>query len=102
MTIPKRIIEKVIEGGWRDDLLRANPNADVEGLIEEGHFDRDAYKTLLNPLFWQALGKVKGWKTLTPKGMVIDEVKVAAHECYDLILTGGDTDAFWEEIDPTV
>lgn len=79
--IPKSAIEKAIEGGYprNSELL-------------------DTYCThgiALDPTFWQALAKV-GLYTKSPR--TVDPWKRTAREFYDLILTGGDTEKFWEEI----
>ena len=56
MTIPE-FIDQAIEGGWkapeRFDLL--NP-AERQFLLKEG-----IHEWVLDPTFWQAVGKVEGW-----------------------------------------
>lgn len=42
----KNIVEKAIEGGW----------------IEGEYYEMRTNAFVLDPLFWQALGKVCGWK----------------------------------------
>lgn len=77
------------------------------------HFTQ--WQIALDPTFWQALGKAlkfdqpiwkcgnarcdnefceyAGWKNLAP-----DTIYGEVHKFLDLILTGGDTEKFWEEI----
>lgn len=50
-----------------------------------------ANRCVLDPLFWQALGKALGWKGAW---------KHYAHQYFDLLLTGGDTEKFWKELTP--
>jgi hypothetical protein len=88
--IPKRAIEKAIEGGWQPtDNSRHNDyygSWNWQGIA-------------LDHSFWQALGKALGWpKTVCRAhlkqdncGIVwTDTVGVHAHRFYDRILTGGD------------
>lgn len=52
------ILKKAIEGGWNDRLYRNMRNApENEKAGIETHY-RDL---VLDPLFWQALGKSCGW-----------------------------------------
>ena len=63
----------------------------------ESQFTVSAYRIALDPSFWQALGKALGWSEFE------DETghyfwRVTAHDFYDLILTGGDTEKFWDDL----
>jgi len=51
MTI-QEAIEKAIEGGWEKD-----------GFVCQGELIGVEEIALLDPLFWQALGKAMGWET---------------------------------------
>lgn len=81
MTI-QQAIEKAIEGGWRPQNLYIPPKekpfavilTDGETIKYQIHkdgepltpIDNDYYslhKALLDPLFWQSLGKAMGWDT---------------------------------------
>lgn len=96
--IPKLIIEKAILGGWhKEEKPRISENND--GLWVE--FDvGDDTRTLhesdiaLDPLFWSALGKSCGWTREY-------QWRINAEKFYRVILSDGDTAAFWEEILPT-
>lgn len=109
MNIPKKLIEKAIEGGWSplydgkptikwewemDCIWTYNPNEEVSF----GEYQLHEINAL-KPLFWQALGKALGW----PEDYNGDIIKLVnthwefvAHRFYDLILTGGDTDQFFK------
>lgn len=52
----KEAINKAIEGGWRKDFQWES--------VEEMLWLKE--KFLLDPLFWQALGKAMGWKPNDP------------------------------------
>ena len=95
MTIPNKIVELAVEGGYPLTLSTSGVNySDM----------------ILSPLFWQSLGKQLGWDKEDeqnlkmyrmsggagdmPKGIYRWNKKV--HRFIDLLLTGGDTDAFWE------
>lgn len=66
----KEFIEKAIEGGWK----KGYPNFKVEkvndcglwldckGLLGDFKFHYVREEILLDPLAWQAVGKVEGWK----------------------------------------
>jgi hypothetical protein len=119
MIIPKEAIEKAIEGGWKyngkkvrrvtlDDPTRAPETFTVE--IGDNELEYCKYMMwqaiALDPSFWQSLGKALGWPEYEETGSWSYDGneerdwtwRVRAHRFYDLILTGGDTDAFWKEI----
>lgn len=82
MTI-KEAIEKAIAGGWRNPLW---PNLDFTigkemkgtlpnelGVLAMWNTNRSSFhislvEAVLDPTFWQALGKSEGWNTLTETG----------------------------------
>jgi len=84
--IPKEAITKAIEGGWSNDAMY--------WVVEEKqrYFELAA----LDPDFWRALGKALGWRedTFDMWGMWYFN----AQEFQKLILTGGDTEAFWRDL----
>lgn len=124
--IPKRATDLAIEGGWTpvewEDLVvllpRSFGRAGLEPWVES--------YIVLDPTFWQALSKALGWgegkyatrverrtraypMAVFPQSDVFifsqyatrdifDVWRFNAHRLYDLILTGGDTEKFWEEI----
>ncbi len=123
MNIPKQAVEKAIEGGWRGvTTWNDNPNYDIfvqdeliGSRLPSGHTDTKNWtEVALDPTFWQALGKALGWDEdpyRDPIGTVwektdhkgnsvryLDDWNNAALCFYDLILAGGDTEKFWEEI----
>lgn len=58
----KQFIEKAIEGGWKPNYsLQGNLSNSVFAEYLELHF---GYRILLDPLAWQAVGKVEGWTTV--------------------------------------
>ena len=57
-----KFIEDAIEGGWRDSLFTHNPKEEIAYLIEDGYFHRKIGEILIDPLVWQAVGKVRGWR----------------------------------------
>ena len=86
MIIPKHIIELAIEGGLKKKYLPTNIMSEPLALY---NLDAQA-RLLLVPQFWQALGKRLGWSG--------EKSGYQAHVFYDLLLTKGDTDKFWEEL----
>lgn len=77
--IPKTIIEKAFEGGYKSRV------GDLVSWEE----------IALDPAFWQCLGKALGWERYT---MPYGDWKMYARRFYDLILTGQSTDEFWKEL----
>lgn len=125
--IPKQAIEKAIEGGWKPkDFEGFNYSARKQEVIFWKVLPREKalphlipqYERILgkpphmkwswqferialDPLFWQALGKALGWHDGYVEFAAMgfsNEWKLTAHRFYDLILTGGDTEAYWKEI----
>lgn len=100
--IPTRVIEKVLESGWRTDEKQPAE-----------FFDAYEYY-ILDPAFWQALGKSCGWHRCTIISNENDypiphkhsnscQVYIMrAQVFFELILTGGNTEQFWEEILPAI
>lgn len=86
----KLAIEK---GGYRPDGYSSfdnyAPSQKTQAIVKMKFKER----IVLDPKFWQALGKALGWKNY-----VIPEWHQYAHQYFDLILTGGDREKFWEEL----
>jgi hypothetical protein len=75
----------------------------------DAHFDRpigikDLRTCVLRPEFWQALGKALGWDDgdHTDEGYAFSEYywmwQYKAHKYFDLLLTGGETEKFWQDL----
>jgi hypothetical protein len=126
--MPKQAIEKAIQGGWKQEvLLRPNCEYEiaeltrpqgrtigiwfrwtqrVNGKVVEKSLEILAGEIALDSSFWQSLGKAlgwedyEGWTTCANCGQTLnnDCWKRKAEDFYDLILTGGDTEKFWEEL----
>lgn len=136
MTIPKKIIELAIEGGYGiqvrpyikplitdwsicDDEMKGRSgdyNKSIFAFIERECLEE---KIILDPLFWQALGRSCGWgwecEECGAESLGRDSFHclrcqkivrlkatwgVTAHRFYQQVLTSGDTEKFWEEILP--
>ncbi len=119
MTIPRHVIEKAIaaEGrgqGWAADAVMVFEKLKMFGVLTHEEYCSIA----LDPLFWQAIGKALGWADWYCMGPEFlwsnDEIycrgsdsynlnqwQYETYRFYDLILTGGDTEKFWNEIMPT-
>ncbi len=98
--IPKHIIVKAIEGGWKSPT----------------HYYWRDYQggVVIDPLFWQALGKAKGWNVehITKDGDTAKNhrgYRICSKFCgkewlyhstqfFDLLMTGGDIEKFWEDL----
>ncbi len=134
MTIPKEIIEFAIEGGLGGHTrYKANMDAktwaDQVEVIYQG-FKSQGNALVLDPDFWSALGKAKGWtkyvwlsygdyrygshnnidftdderftpptkSTDTPYANRFITSQYYAHQFFDLLVTNGDTAAFWANL----
>lgn len=66
MTI-KKFISKAIEGGWVDKRYRNESKKMIKywkDRMKSGAMFVDINEAVLDPKFWQAVGKVEGWKAL--------------------------------------
>lgn len=115
MNIPKLAIKRAIEGGWRPYFEDSSAEDTVHFVLYDR--ERPSEKEIaLDPSFWQSLGKALGWEKQcefceawfepeNPRHCWCDtkpfwiggHIK-RARDFYDLILTGGDTDAYWKEL----
>jgi hypothetical protein len=53
---------------------------------------------LLEPQFWQALGKARGWTTITDFEGEVGAWMGYAREWFETRLSGGDEKKFWESL----
>jgi hypothetical protein len=85
--IPKDAIKKAIKGGYTFGGMDA-------AQTKTSYF---SYKDsiALDPSFWQSLGKALGWPQ---SNLAFTGWQNRAHDFYDLILMGGDTEVFWKDI----
>lgn len=112
ITILAEVVKKALQGGWspkyghHEDLV--DDNGEWIG-VENSRVISYA-EIALDPLFWYALGKTLGWSEYAVcdthgakcevgcTAAVEKEFLYHAHRFYDLILTGGDTTEFWQEL----
>jgi hypothetical protein len=91
--IPKKAIEKAMEGGWHAGCNVHYFKNSVEIAVRSPNgWNEITYRheqIILDPSFWQALEKSLKEKHLW---------RMWAHDFYDLILTGADTEKFWNEL----
>jgi len=94
----EKAIKKAIKGGYNGVALPNNQWIGIQVIIKEYY----AW-ILLDPLFWQALGKVEGWIDdvdneygLTP--IVICEWKENWHKFIDHLVNGGNIDKFFDKL----
>ncbi len=81
--IPKEAILKAVKGGWKNQ--ENTPVSLVSG------YTKNWERAALDATFWQSLGKELEHR-------LTREWEDKAMEFYYLILTGGDTDKFWQEL----
>lgn len=93
--IPDKAFDLALEGGYSRVTLNDRKNWQ---------------KHALNPAFFQALGKALGWSgdwgiseyrgrdNVEGRLRRVNSPEYHAHRFCDLILTGGDTQKFWDEL----
>ena len=90
MTITEAI-EKAIEGGWEKD-----------GFVCQGELIGVEEIALLDPLFWQALGKAMGWAEVKRNGIFVQSNNRAWidkwHALIDHIADGGSIESYFETL----
>ena len=96
LTSAQDAIKQAIEGGYKAVWLEGRYNAYAENVAT------------LDPLFWQALGKVRGWEDEKVKhGIVyvfsgeiapLERWKLYALRYFESLLSGGNEKKFWEEL----
>lgn len=88
-------IKKAIEGGYRKAT-------GLDWLYVERYFDtHQRTALLLDPLFWQALGKAEGWnkdKTFEGDGITLISWKREWHKFIDHLAEGKPVDDFFNKI----
>jgi hypothetical protein len=122
--IPENIIELAIKGGYWPKIRSEVTNYELELVTarETGKWQELIQKyvhvnMVLDPLFWQALGrknKWKNWKCTKCKFQFDKQGLIACPSCsrighreawrqvslefFDLLMTNGDTDKFWNNL----
>lgn len=106
----EKAIKLAIEGGWRPAEMKATQIFDVEGNWAGSHLVKNTSESemLLDPLFWQALGKSLGWvdslevienqSTGEPEEIISESWKIQWHDFIDYLADGGSPDKFFEEL----
>lgn len=94
MHLEQAIKDAVEKGGWRPTLFSLPHLHDIS--LE---------KTLLDPAFWQALGKARGWYVMKKNGTRFDEHparwdkwKVEWHRLIDHLAAGGSVEDFFKTL----
>jgi hypothetical protein len=60
LTSAQDAIQQAIEGGWRRNSTRFIEDGTIINVLEMKRIGLDA--AMIDPEFWQALGKARGWK----------------------------------------
>jgi hypothetical protein len=98
----KEAIKKAIEEGW---IFKGMPQVQTAWLLENSEVLWP--KIVLDPLFWQALGKAEGWGTTTRQGVTSVGTKTFHedqlyldkwHRLIDHLAEGKDADSFFKEL----
>lgn len=73
-------------------------NRGTDGRVEKKFGEANENDIASDPLFWQALGKALAWdgKRWICMQSHKTEWQCEAHRYFDLLLTGGDVEAFWK------
>lgn len=96
---PKQFIQKAIEGGYEpthwNGMLISLPN--FEGGFESWIAD-NCHKILLDPLSWQAVGKVEGWNDWNYLGFEMSRCEAEMHRMIDALCEGRTIEQFLETL----
>lgn len=102
-----KAIKLAIEKGGYKYGHGVDGDYETDGWSYQEIIDEARDKVILDPLFWQALGKALGWREkktgllfrdLPEQANTIESCLPYAHLYFDLILTGGDTEKFWKDL----
>lgn len=101
--IPKAAFEKAIKGGWHEGYEIAYVLDDGAVLLKSTKSVRSIAlvnaEIVLDPTFWQALGKALVWEKLEyHSDGSYDGWHYYATRFINLILTGGDTEKYWNDL----
>lgn len=111
--IPKEIISRAIEGGWRTAPYykgKTLTKDDVESIAEfftdqSGSGFKTWQEIAFAPSFWQSLGKALGWglvlgweEAYAPTENAAQEWYQNAFHFYEQVLTGGDLELYWKDL----
>ena len=99
MTIQQAIVKAYSEG-WRHKAYpKMKPKTIKEDTAQAIWYSQgDGF--LLDPLFWQSLGKAMGWtgKAFYEDGMTLKTWKREWHRFIDKLADGGTAEQFFEEL----
>lgn len=99
-------IKKAIEGGMggmkKETTVHLIENQDLAVFtLKDRQVIMSVAKIVIDPLFWQALGKAEGWEHSCSKGDYCDrelEWKERWHEFIDHLAEGKDIDTFFDNL----
>lgn len=99
----EKAIKRAIEGGWRDDLVQAHADLHCDGnseCVSKDFYNCDVIDNnrknfLLDPLFWQALGRAEGWED---NGYEKPDWIYNWHQFIDHIAEGKDIDSYFNNL----
>ena len=96
MTI-EQAISKAVEGGWHNRNYQAMSDGEVKNrqIVEN-----NLHESLLDPFFWQSLGKAMGWeedKWMAHEGL-IDGPTYYWHNLIDHLADGKSIEEYFEKL----
>lgn len=98
----KEAIKKAIEGGYKKLYGYEDYKESDDTLCMAGEFGKVSNHFLLDPLFWQALGKAEGWIDGDKDSYGVPKEKWGWkdqwHRFIDKIADGGTPDEFFKDL----
>jgi hypothetical protein len=95
-------IKLALKNGWDDTNYAYGATESDDIKVGTWYYPQGI---VLDPLFWQALGKALGWKKAKGNmSYALNEIvgipawQTYAHDYFDLLLIGSDTEKFWKEL----
>ncbi len=102
----KEAIKKAIQGGFKphwslheDTIEKTIEMLEGKDEIYSDYFGtiKQAPKPLLDPLFWQSLGKALNWK-IDKSRVGLHEWKIRWHEFTEHLINGGEAEKFFNQL----
>ena len=94
MTHIEQAIEEAQSQGWKPQVQAFFRAQDPS--YEEGLRDVNSTSLFLDPSFWQALGKARGW--VDSRSLVLEGWAYYWHDFIDHLASGGDAESFFKEL----
>jgi len=91
-------IERAVKDAVENGGYSVIPWNLIKGAPDTFHFNAIIFEVFLDPLFWQALGKARGWAKKQPRQIQKGEWKWQWHRFIDHLADGKDAESFFASL----